>query len=219
MAPVPVPVYRAHRVARRRSEDVEMRGWWCVRFGDSLAWVEAPTADAAVQRSLELHPLGDWTDDAGELLVCAQDAYPENAGPHDYTRAVLEAKPSPPRRRRDSRSAGSPLRSSRRRLPSGSGASHRGGIGVGEPNWPSIGPRAMLGLSGRPRTIGFAPATNSSAEIRSMSDQFGCRVQVLQSGVNRHHPKGVCCSPGLAVYGGVAGRRFEFGRQSNVLGG
>ena len=56
-------------------------GWWCVRFGDSLAWVEAPTAVAAVERSLELHPLGDWTDDAGELLVFAQDAYPRNAGP------------------------------------------------------------------------------------------------------------------------------------------
>ena len=27
VAPVPVPVYRAHRVARRRSEDVEMQGW------------------------------------------------------------------------------------------------------------------------------------------------------------------------------------------------
>ena len=51
------------------------------RFGDSLAWVEAPTAVAAVERSLELHPLGDWTDDAGELLVFAQDAYPKNAEP------------------------------------------------------------------------------------------------------------------------------------------
>ena len=76
-----------------------MEGWWCVRYGDSLAWVEAATADAAVQRSLELHPLGDWTDDAGELLVFAQDAYPENAGPHDYTRAVLNASPAPRRRR------------------------------------------------------------------------------------------------------------------------
>ena len=73
--------------------------WWCVRFGDSLAWVEAATAVAAVERSLGLHPLGDWTDDAGELAVFAQDAHPENAGPHDHTRAVLNASP-PPRRRR-----------------------------------------------------------------------------------------------------------------------
>ena len=76
-----------------------MHGWWCVRYGDSLAWVEAPTAAAAVERSLGLHPLGDWTDDAGELLVFAQDDYPANGGPHDYTRAVLNANP-PPRRRR-----------------------------------------------------------------------------------------------------------------------
>ena len=75
-----------------------MDGWWCVRYGDSLACVEAPTAAAAVERSLGLHPLGDWTDDAGELLVFAQDAYPENAGPHDYTRAVLNANPAPRRR-------------------------------------------------------------------------------------------------------------------------
>ena len=77
-----------------------MEGWWCVRYGDALAWVEAPTADAAIRRSLDLHPLGDWTDDAGKLVVFPQDAYPENSRPHDYTRAVLEAKPSPSRRRR-----------------------------------------------------------------------------------------------------------------------
>ena len=61
-----------------------MKGWWCVRFGDSLAWVEAPSEAAAVRRSLDLHPLGDWTDDARDLVVCPQDAYPEHAGPHDY---------------------------------------------------------------------------------------------------------------------------------------
>ena len=76
-----------------------MEGWWCVRHGDELAWVEAPTAAAAVRRSLELHPLGDWTDDVGVLVVFAQDAYPENGGPRDYTRAVLDAGP-PARRRR-----------------------------------------------------------------------------------------------------------------------
>ena len=76
-----------------------MEGWWCVRFGDALAWVEAPTAATTVQRSLELHPLGDWTDDAQQLTVFPQDAYPENAGAHDYTRAVLNAD-SPAGRRR-----------------------------------------------------------------------------------------------------------------------
>ena len=76
-----------------------MEGWWCVRYGDALAWVEAPTGDDAVRRSLDLHSLGDWTDDPRDLVVFPQDAYPENAGPHDYTRAVLEANPSPPRRR------------------------------------------------------------------------------------------------------------------------
>ena len=75
-----------------------MEGWWCVRHGNALAWVEAPTAAAAVERSLKLNPLGDWTDDAGELVVFPQEAYPENSGPHDYTRAVLNA--DPPRRRR-----------------------------------------------------------------------------------------------------------------------
>lgn len=77
-----------------------MRGWWCVRFGDALAWVEAASGPAAVRRSLELAPLGDWTDDMRELAVVPQDAYPDNAGPHDYTRAVLNANPPPLQRHR-----------------------------------------------------------------------------------------------------------------------
>ena len=85
-----------------------MDGWWCVRYGDALAWVEAPLAPAALRRSLDLNRLGDWTDDARELVVFPQDAYPDHAGPHDYTRAVLNAEPSPlecPRARpRDRRS-------------------------------------------------------------------------------------------------------------------
>ena len=76
-----------------------MDGWWCVRHGDALACVEASSAAQALRRSLDLHALGDWTDDARELVVFPQDAYAENAGPHDYTRAVLRAHPSPPRRR------------------------------------------------------------------------------------------------------------------------
>ena len=98
-----------------------MEGWWCVRQGDALAWVEAPSAAAAVQRSLELHPLGDWTDDAGALVVFPQDAYPEYAGRHDYTRAVLNAGPPPRRRRPAPRSRGRFTRShaSPRLSPSG----------------------------------------------------------------------------------------------------
>ena len=57
----------------------------------AIAWVEAPSAPQALRRSLDLHPLGDWTADAHQLVVFAQDAYPEHAGPHDYTRAVLNA--------------------------------------------------------------------------------------------------------------------------------
>ena len=77
-----------------------MEGWWCVRYGDALACVEAPSAAEALRRSLDLHPLGDWTDDARELVVFPQDAYPDHAGPHDYTRAVLNAGPPPLERRR-----------------------------------------------------------------------------------------------------------------------
>ena len=76
-----------------------MQGWWCVRHGAALACVEAPSAAQALRRSLDLHALGDWTGDARELVVFPQDAYAENAGPHDYTRAVLRAHPSRLRRR------------------------------------------------------------------------------------------------------------------------
>ena len=71
--------------------EVDVKGWRCVRYGDALAWVEALSETAALRRSLELHPLGDWTDDARELVVFPQDVYPDHAGPHDYTRAVLTA--------------------------------------------------------------------------------------------------------------------------------
>ena len=84
-----------------------MEGWWCARHGDALAWVEAPTAAAALRRSLDLHPLGDWTDDAHALVAFPQDAYPDHSGPHDYTRAVLRADP-PPGRRRARPHSGSP---------------------------------------------------------------------------------------------------------------
>ena len=44
---------------------------------------------------LGLPALGDWTDDARRPVVFRQDAYPEHAGSHDYTRAVLRARPEP----------------------------------------------------------------------------------------------------------------------------
>ena len=77
-----------------------MEGWWCVRHGDALAWVEAPMEAVSVRRSLELHPLGDWTDDARERVAFHQDAYSDHSRPHACTRAVLDANPALPRRRR-----------------------------------------------------------------------------------------------------------------------
>ena len=76
-----------------------MHRWWCVRHGGPLAGVDPLTAIAAVQPSLGLYPLGDWTDDAGDLVVFPQDAYPDNTGLHDYTRAW--ANPPPPRCRHE----------------------------------------------------------------------------------------------------------------------
>ena len=84
-----------------------MDGSWCVRHDDALACVEAPSAPAALRRSLDLNRLGDWTNDARQLVVFPQNVYPEYSGPHDDTRAVLRANPSPPRRRRR---RGSPAR-------------------------------------------------------------------------------------------------------------
>ena len=46
-----------------------MDGWWCVRYGDALAWIEAPSASRVLRRSIELYPLGDWTNGASELVV------------------------------------------------------------------------------------------------------------------------------------------------------
>ena len=67
----------------------------CATWRRARLCVEASSAAAAVRRSLDLHPLGDWTDDARELVVFPQDAYPDHAGTHDYTRVVLRAEPPP----------------------------------------------------------------------------------------------------------------------------
>ena len=81
-----------------RGVGADMNGCWCVRYGDALAWVEAPSAEAVMRRSLDLHRLGDWTDDLRTLVVFARHAYPDNAGLHDYSRAVLNAGPPSGRR-------------------------------------------------------------------------------------------------------------------------
>ena len=66
------------------------------------------TPAAAVRRSFALHPLGDWTRDARELVVLSQDAYSENSGSHDYTRAVLNARLDRAQRRNTSRARNPP---------------------------------------------------------------------------------------------------------------
>ena len=70
-----------------------MKGWWRVRYGDALAWVEAPSEAAAVRRSFGLHSLGDWTDDARHVVAFPQDAYADHSGSHDSIRAVLTRLP------------------------------------------------------------------------------------------------------------------------------
>ena len=98
--PLPIQVYRRVAPDLPREMEADLEGWWCVRYCGSLAWVEAPSEGDAVRRSLDLYRLGDWTNDARHLDGFAQDAYPEHAVPHDYTRAVLNARPSPGARRR-----------------------------------------------------------------------------------------------------------------------
>ena len=69
---LPVPVYGRVPLDVLREMEVHLEGWWCVRFGDALAWVEALSEAAAVRRSLDLHSLGDWPNDVRELVVSSQ---------------------------------------------------------------------------------------------------------------------------------------------------
>ena len=98
-----------------REVEVEMRGWWCVRFGDALAWVEAASGPAAVRRSLELAPLGDWTDDMRELAVVPQGCLPGQCRPPRLHPGRPERQPSasPASSRTDAQAT----IASRRRLP------------------------------------------------------------------------------------------------------
>ena len=81
MIPRPLPEYRPVPRDVRREVEVDMDGWWCVRYGDALAWVEALSESAAVRRSLDLHPLGDWTDDAPRLVVFPRTRTPRMPAP------------------------------------------------------------------------------------------------------------------------------------------
>ena len=67
-----------------------MDGWWCVRFGDALAWVESPSAPQALRRSLDLHALGDRADDARDLVVFLEDAYPGTGVPPRPIRTIRD---------------------------------------------------------------------------------------------------------------------------------
>ena len=73
MIPRRFPVYRHVPPEIPLEVEVDVRGWWRVRYGDALAWVEAPSGAAAVRRSLDLAPLDDWTDDARRFVVFPQD--------------------------------------------------------------------------------------------------------------------------------------------------
>ena len=136
-----------------------MDGWWCVRHGDALACVEAPSAQEALRRSL-IHALGDWTDDARELVVFPQDAYAENAGPHDYTRAVLRAHPSPPRRRGPPRDTRSPASSASR--------PRRGGASPSRPSTaaPPTTRSAITRIPNRPSATSSASSARCTARTR-----------------------------------------------------
>ena len=70
-----------------------MVGWWCVRHGDSLAWVQARSAPAAIRRSLDLHALGDWTDDGRELVVFPRMRTPGMRGPTTTRTPSCERNP------------------------------------------------------------------------------------------------------------------------------
>ena len=54
--------------------EADVNAWWCVRYGDALAWIEAQTEAAAVRRWLDLHRLGAWTDDARDGVVLGPSA-------------------------------------------------------------------------------------------------------------------------------------------------
>ena len=76
--------------------------WWVVAWGQRLVHIEADDAEDAVQGSIEaLRALGDWTQDPLELSAFPYVEYGKHAGPHSFTRAVIDRqrRTQGPRRR------------------------------------------------------------------------------------------------------------------------
>ena len=66
---------------------------WVVRQGFACAWVEAPSAAAAVEiAARRLGPMGGWrTGPDVDEEVFAAGEYRHHAQPGDYTRSVITA--------------------------------------------------------------------------------------------------------------------------------
>ena len=64
---------------------------WVVRQGFACAWVQAPSAAAAVSiAARRLGPMGAWKTGLGvDQEVFAAAEYREHANPGDYTRSVI----------------------------------------------------------------------------------------------------------------------------------
>ena len=102
-----------------REVEVDMKGWWCVRYGDSLAWVEAPSVFSLLgssgyvyARSEALRPIREQILNPGE-----DTALSLVRGPPSSTCVRPTASPSTGVRRRRS-SASSPGARARRSSPS-----------------------------------------------------------------------------------------------------
>ena len=70
-----------------------MDGWWCVRHGGRSRvgrGIVGGCRDATLVRPTSFR---SWSNGVGDLVVFPQNVYPDNFGPHDYTRVVLNANP------------------------------------------------------------------------------------------------------------------------------
>ena len=66
---------------------------WAVRQRNAIVWVQAPTAEAAVETAArKVGPMGGWNrGPAIEQEVFARSEYREHAKPGDYMRSVIIA--------------------------------------------------------------------------------------------------------------------------------
>ena len=64
---------------------------WAVRQRNAIVWVQAPTAEAAVETAARrVGHMGGWkTGPDVEQEVFARAEYPDHAQPGDYTRSVI----------------------------------------------------------------------------------------------------------------------------------